>query len=121
VLGGWKTDTKYAKERQTFGSPIGARQGVAFALILLAGGGAAGGAAPMEMAAAATVPHGAAAPLGNEPTFTTNADKFFNTGLEKLLKEPYFLTSAWLRIDPTWKALRGNPRFEKLTGAKPVA
>ena len=27
------------------------------------------------------------APLGNEPVFTTNADKFFNTGLEKLLKE----------------------------------
>ncbi len=27
------------------------------------------------------------APLGNEPTFTTNADKFFNTGLEKLLKD----------------------------------
>jgi nicotinamidase-related amidase len=27
------------------------------------------------------------APLGNEPTFTSNADKFFNTGLEKLLKE----------------------------------
>jgi hypothetical protein len=41
--------------------------------------------------------------------------------LEKLLKEPYFFTPAWLRIDPTWKALRGNPRFEKLTGAKPVA
>jgi tetratricopeptide (TPR) repeat protein len=41
--------------------------------------------------------------------------------LEKLLKEPYFITPAWLRVDPTWKALRGNPRFEKLTGAKPVA
>ncbi|HLB08581.1 MAG TPA: protein kinase [Gemmatimonadaceae bacterium] len=41
--------------------------------------------------------------------------------LEKLLKEPYFITPAWLRIDPTWKALRGNPRFEKLAGAKPVA
>jgi tetratricopeptide (TPR) repeat protein len=41
--------------------------------------------------------------------------------LEKLLKEPYILTPAWLRIDPTWKALRGNPRFEKLAGAKPVA
>jgi nicotinamidase-related amidase len=26
-------------------------------------------------------------PLGNEPVFTTNADKFFNTGLEQLLKD----------------------------------
>jgi tetratricopeptide (TPR) repeat protein len=34
--------------------------------------------------------------------------------LEKLLKEPYWLTPAWLRIDPNFKPLRGNPRFEKL-------
>jgi nicotinamidase-related amidase len=27
------------------------------------------------------------APLGSEPTFSTNADKFFKTDLEKLLKE----------------------------------
>jgi serine/threonine-protein kinase len=26
----------------------------------------------------------------------------------------YFVTPAWLRIDPTWKSLRGDPRFEKL-------
>jgi serine/threonine-protein kinase len=34
--------------------------------------------------------------------------------LEPLLRMPYFLSPGWLRIDPTWKALRGNPRFEKL-------
>lgn len=42
--------------------------------------------------------------------------------LEQLFKKPYYLTPAWLRIDPTFKPLRGNPRFEKLTEAtKPVA
>jgi serine/threonine-protein kinase len=34
--------------------------------------------------------------------------------LETILKEPYFLTPAWLRIDPTWTALRSNPRFQRL-------
>jgi hypothetical protein len=31
------------------------------------------------------------------------------------------LTPARLRIDPNFKSLRGNPRFEKLAAAKPVA
>ena len=34
--------------------------------------------------------------------------------LEPLLKIPYYLSPGWLRIDPTFAALKGNPRFEKL-------
>lgn len=34
--------------------------------------------------------------------------------LEDLLARPSRLSSALLRIDPAWKSLRGNPRFEKL-------
>jgi tetratricopeptide (TPR) repeat protein len=34
--------------------------------------------------------------------------------LEPLLKVPYYLSPGWLKIDPTFAPLRGNPRFEKL-------
>ncbi len=34
--------------------------------------------------------------------------------LEPLLKIPYVLTPGWLRIDPSFDSLRGNPRFQKL-------
>jgi tetratricopeptide (TPR) repeat protein len=34
--------------------------------------------------------------------------------LEPLLKIPYFLSPAWLRIDPTFDPLREHPRFRKL-------
>jgi tetratricopeptide (TPR) repeat protein len=43
------------------------------------------------------------------------ADKAIDT-LERLLAMPYFLSPEWLRIDPTWESLRGNPRFRKLVG-----
>ena len=36
--------------------------------------------------------------------------------LEPLLKMPYYLSPGWLRIDPTFAPLKGNPRFERLVG-----
>jgi hypothetical protein len=34
--------------------------------------------------------------------------------LEPLLRMPYNLSPGWLRIDPTFDALRKLPRFQKL-------
>jgi serine/threonine-protein kinase len=34
--------------------------------------------------------------------------------LEPLLKVPYYLTPSWLKIDPNFAPLRGNPRFRRL-------
>ena len=34
--------------------------------------------------------------------------------LEPLLKIPYYLSPGWLRIDPAFAPLKGNPRFERL-------
>jgi hypothetical protein len=38
--------------------------------------------------------------------------------LEPLLRMPYFLSPGWLRIDPTFTPLKGNPRFERLAAGK---
>jgi TolB-like protein/Flp pilus assembly protein TadD len=38
--------------------------------------------------------------------------------LEPLLKIPYYLSPGWLRIDPTFAPLKGNPRFERLLAAE---
>jgi hypothetical protein len=38
--------------------------------------------------------------------------------LEPLLAQPYYLSPAWLRIDPNFDRLRGNPRFEKLVARR---
>jgi len=38
--------------------------------------------------------------------------------LESLLKMNYYLSPAWLRIDPNFAPLKSNPRFERLIAAK---
>ena len=33
--------------------------------------------------------------------------------LEPIMQKPYFMTPAWLRLDPDLAPLAGNPRFER--------
>ena len=47
---------------------------------------------------------------------TGNAEKAIDL-LEPLLRVPYYLTPGWLRIDPSFAALRGKARFQKLVGS----
>ena len=37
--------------------------------------------------------------------------------LADLLKVPYYLSPQWVRIDPTFAGLKGNPRFEAIVKA----
>ena len=43
--------------------------------------------------------------------------------LQIILGSPYFISGAWLGIDPTWTPLKGNPRFERMvaTPTAPIA
>ena len=40
--------------------------------------------------------------------------------LEPLLAMPYFLSPAWLRIDPTFAPLKRDARFERLAASAPT-
>jgi hypothetical protein len=40
------------------------------------------------------------------------------TLLEQVVAAPYWVTPAYLRVDPTWAPLRGNPRFQRLVGTQ---
>jgi eukaryotic-like serine/threonine-protein kinase len=37
--------------------------------------------------------------------------------LQIILSSPYFISGAWLGVDPTWAPLKGNPRFERMVAA----
>ncbi len=39
--------------------------------------------------------------------------------IEPLLRANYYLTPGWLRVDPTFAPLRGNPRFQRLAASVP--
>src|SRR5690606_17147314 len=38
--------------------------------------------------------------------------------LEQLMRLPYHISPAWLRLDPLFAPLKGNPRFERLVAGR---
>lgn len=53
------------------------------------------------------------ADLAQVYVMTGNQDKAIDL-LQRLLTLPSELSATYVRLDPTWKSLHGNPRFEKL-------
>ena len=39
--------------------------------------------------------------------------------IQIILASPYFISGAWLGVDPTWTPLNGNPRFERMVATRP--
>ena len=50
-------------------------------------------------------------------TMAGEREKALNS-LERLLRLPGYVTPAWLRINPNYAPLRGNPRFERMLGRR---
>jgi hypothetical protein len=48
---------------------------------------------------------------------TSQPDKAV-AALEELVGVPYYVSREWLRIDPGFVSLRGNPRFERLVNGR---
>jgi len=38
--------------------------------------------------------------------------------IQVLLASPYFISGAWLAVDPTWAPLKGNPRFDRIVATR---
>ena len=38
--------------------------------------------------------------------------------LEPLLSSPYYLSPGWLKLDPAFAELKGNPRYDRLLQAR---